>query len=261
MDGPSKQPPSYRRMTADALVARLRDLEVERAPDDGDERARLLQELETHQVELEMQNRELRETQTHLEEARASLAELYDFAPNAYFALDEIGRIREANLTAASLFGFERGVLIGKLLTNLVVDSQRRALRDHLRRCIAEGARVQGEFTFTRRRGGAVVAQVASVPSLAPDGRAIGCMTALTDITELKRAQEKLAFLADSAATLGSSFDYRASLATIARKAVPTLGDICIVDLMNDGVLFRLEVAFADPTRRAKMAPFLAVPL
>src|SRR5262245_13211404 len=59
---------------------------------------------------------------------------------------------------------------------------------------------------------------------------------------------EEARFLADASATLASSFDYRATLSAVARKAVPVLADVCTVDLLDaGGELRRLEAAAADP--------------
>ena len=89
----------------------------------------MLHDLDVHRLELEMQNRELREAQEQLEESRSRLADLYDFAPVVYVTLDPMGKILEANLTAAAMFGIERGNLIGKFVTTLVAPPDRGVLR------------------------------------------------------------------------------------------------------------------------------------
>ncbi len=71
-------------------------------------------ELRVHQVELELQNEELRTAQRALEENRARYFDLYDLAPVGYCTLSEQGLILEANLTAANLLGETRGTLAKK---------------------------------------------------------------------------------------------------------------------------------------------------
>ncbi len=63
---------------------------------------RLVHELRTHQIELEMQNEELRRAQIELEESRNRYSDLYDFAPIGYFTFDKNGLILEVNLTGAN---------------------------------------------------------------------------------------------------------------------------------------------------------------
>src|SRR6185369_15698261 len=82
---------------------------------------RALHELRVHQIELEMQNEELRRTQEELEGSRARYFDLYDLAPVGYFTLSEQGLILEANLAAARLLGVERGALVKQPLSRFVL--------------------------------------------------------------------------------------------------------------------------------------------
>jgi PAS domain-containing protein len=70
--------------------------------------ARLLHELQVHQVELEMQHEQLTAARAEVAAGRARYADLYDFAPTAYLTLDREGAIRQTNLAGARLLGGER---------------------------------------------------------------------------------------------------------------------------------------------------------
>jgi PAS domain S-box-containing protein len=74
----------------------------------------LAHELLVQQIELEMQNEELRRALVSLETARDRYVDLYDFAPVGYASLDVEGRISDINLTGAGLLGVERRALIGQ---------------------------------------------------------------------------------------------------------------------------------------------------
>ncbi len=81
---------------------------------------KLLHELSVHQIELEMQNEELRRTQQELEASREKYFDLYDLAPVGYVSLNEKGIILEANLSVATLLGRERSHLVGRPLTRFM---------------------------------------------------------------------------------------------------------------------------------------------
>jgi PAS domain S-box-containing protein len=81
---------------------------------------RVVHALRVHQVELEMQNEALRIAQAQADEARAGLAELYEFAPAGYFTVDEQGTIRAVNTTGALLFGIERRLLLNRRFEHFV---------------------------------------------------------------------------------------------------------------------------------------------
>jgi diguanylate cyclase (GGDEF)-like protein/PAS domain S-box-containing protein len=102
----SRAPSSLRRK-AEAIVAQR----AEPAPAAG-EKDKVLHELLVHQVELELQNEELRRLQDSLEASRERYFNLFDLAPVGYLVLGESGVILEANLTAASQLGVPRAELV-----------------------------------------------------------------------------------------------------------------------------------------------------
>jgi PAS domain-containing protein len=86
-----------------------------------EETRQMLHELRVHQIELEMQNEELRRTQEKLDAARARYFDLYDLAPVGYFTLSEQGLILETNLTASAMLGLARGSLVKQQLSRFIL--------------------------------------------------------------------------------------------------------------------------------------------
>jgi two-component system, cell cycle sensor histidine kinase and response regulator CckA len=80
----------------------------------------ILQELHVYQIELELQNDELRRTQVELQAAKDRFSSLYDFAPVGYFTLDERGIIVEANITATKTLEADRSAMIGTTFSRFV---------------------------------------------------------------------------------------------------------------------------------------------
>ncbi|MFT4513655.1 MAG: formate hydrogenlyase transcriptional activator [Planctomycetota bacterium] len=77
-------------------------------------------ELRVHQIELEMQNEELRGTQVDLDAERARYFDLYDLAPVGYCTVSSAGLIEEANLAVATLLGVTRRELVGCPITRFL---------------------------------------------------------------------------------------------------------------------------------------------
>lgn len=71
----------------------------------------LIEELQVHQVELEMQGEELRRSQLEVQDARDRYVDLYDFAPVGYVTMGENGLILDANLAAQSCKGYSQIML------------------------------------------------------------------------------------------------------------------------------------------------------
>jgi PAS domain S-box-containing protein len=155
------------------------------------EPARLLHELQVHQVELEMQNRALREAQGELEATRDRYADLYDFAPIPYFTFDVKGCIRELNLTAARMLGRDRTSVIGLPFVALVKLHDPAEFWRHLRRCAQEGASTVTELTFTDADSGTVAVQLTSLPIANESGVPVLFRTALADLTDRRLAESE----------------------------------------------------------------------
>ena len=128
------------RKQAEEKVARLRDRDLLRYLPQYEEK-RLIHELQVHQVELEMQNEEMRGAQTELEESRGRYKELYDFAPVGYCTLDQFGLIVESNLTAATLLNATRAALIGKYIQSFMDRESADAFHLFLRKPLPPGTK------------------------------------------------------------------------------------------------------------------------
>jgi PAS domain S-box-containing protein len=154
------------------------------------EATRLIHELRVHQVELEMQNEELRQNQVLLEEARQKYVDLYDFAPLGYLTLDRWGRITEANLSATTTLGVERRSLLGQYFWLFVAEADRRSFSLMLEN-VQNLPQRRGEFRLQVDKGEVRTMLLNVHFSQDEHGQDIRRL-ALTDITDLKRAQEKL---------------------------------------------------------------------
>ena len=109
---------------------------------------RLIHELQVHQIELELQNRELLETRIQLEQSLEKYTDLYDFAPTGYFVLAANGIIQEANLAGAALLGQERSRLLGRRFGLFVSMETRTAFNVFLDAALASPSKVCAEVTL-----------------------------------------------------------------------------------------------------------------
>jgi len=155
-----------------------------------DSAERLVHELRVHQIELEMQNEELRRAQAEIEESRARYADLYDFAPVGYLTLDESGSVVEANLTVARQLGIKRTSLINKPF-HLFSPQDGETIRSHLRAVFQTRKRQVCEVLLEARNGGKIPARLESIFAAENSG-AKRCRTNVLDITLAKQAEEAI---------------------------------------------------------------------
>jgi len=91
---------------------------------------RLLHELQVHQIELEMQNEELRQANATAEAALKKYTLLYDLAPMGYFTLDGDGNICDLNFTGAEILGDKRFSLVHSNFKLFISEDSRLVFND-----------------------------------------------------------------------------------------------------------------------------------
>lgn len=151
----------------------------------------LLHILQVHQIELEMQNENLRQAQLALEESRDRYRDLYDFAPVAYLTLNDQGMISEINLTGAGLFAVERQKLIKRNFAQLIVADERGYWSRGFQGLLNNMGSHAAEVTLRRDDGLTFFAQMECICQKETNGVASVRMV-LTDITARKLADERL---------------------------------------------------------------------
>ena len=152
----------------------------------------LVHELQVHQVELEVQNDELRRTQLQLEVARDRYVDLYDFSPTGHLTLDTHGKIVEANLRAGTLLGANRKELIGQLLARFVAVEYADIFHRHCQEVLKTGTRQACEVYLSKKIGGSRWVCFESLALHKESGLSTHWRTALLDISDRKLAERQL---------------------------------------------------------------------
>jgi PAS domain S-box-containing protein len=151
----------------------------------------LLHELQVHQIELEMQNEELKQARVAVEAALEQYTNLYDFAPVGYFTLGRDGAIRQANLTGATLLGVERSGLVKRRFELLVAEENRPDFDAFLKKVFADSAKESCVVILSRKGNEPPVVQIAGAAS--EDGQE--CRIAVVDISRRKNLEDTLKLL------------------------------------------------------------------
>jgi PAS domain S-box-containing protein len=159
--------------------------------------ALLLDELRAHQIELELQNEELRRVQAELEASRAHYLELYDLSSIGYCTLSESGVILEANLIFATLLNMERGELLAQSLSRFVAQSDADSFYLLCKQVLQTGSRSLCELRMRQSDGALLWGQLAATTAREKGGELV-LRLALNDITERKRLEQELVDVAEA---------------------------------------------------------------
>jgi PAS domain S-box-containing protein len=227
-----------------------------------------------------------RRTDDALRLSEAKLAGIVSVATDAVISVDDTFRIVLFNRGAEAIFGYSPAEAIGEPLDLLLPDGLGAQHREHLRAFSTSrvAARRMGERQeiHGRRKSGEVFPAEAAISKIEVGGHRF-YTAVLRDVTRRKRAEqekaellarteaahtaaaraaERSSFLAEAGAILEASLDYEETLRSIARLAVPRLGGLCVVDMLEgDGTVRRLEVAAADPALADAGATLRGYPL
>lgn len=149
----------------------------------------MLHELRVHQIELEMQNEELRRAQAELDAARARYFDLYDLAPVGYCTLAETGLIREANVTIANLLGVARSGLVRQPFSRFIRDEDQDLYYLYRKQLFETGQPQVCELRMVNQAGASIWIRLDATLAQDSDGARVG-RVALSDITKHRRAEE-----------------------------------------------------------------------
>lgn len=157
----------------------------------------LVHELQAHQVELQMQNDELRRAQqellsnqVELQAERERYRMLFDLAPEAYLVTDLRGRIQEANVAACRVLGREQGKLRGAALPLFCLERDMQMVRDLISEA-REGRSVEGRPVEVSMRQGdrTIECEVTINEVQRTNGHLVGLRWLFHDIAQTKRTQ------------------------------------------------------------------------
>jgi PAS domain S-box-containing protein len=151
----------------------------------------LLHELGVHQIELEMQNEELRASEHALNASRLEFFELYDMAPVGYCTLDAAGNILQANLTLATLLGVARVALLKHSLSSYVFKAAQDNYYLKRQKLLTSGVGQAFDLRMVKQDGSQFWAHVTATATKDEQGAPLH-LVVLTDISENKRVEETL---------------------------------------------------------------------
>jgi len=148
----------------------------------------LVHELRVHQIELELQNEELRRTQHELSAARARYFELYDLAPVGYLTVNKNGLIEEVNLTAATMLRLSRSALLKQPISKILFSEDQDLYYLQRTRCFNSSVSLEWEMRLVRLGNPPFWAHLQAVP--AQDGQ---FWITFHDVSGRKQAEQELA--------------------------------------------------------------------
>jgi len=126
----------------------------------------LLHELRVHELELEMQNEELRRARGEMELALQRYTEIFDFSPIGYATLQGDRLIADVNFAASEMLGRSRALLSGMSFERLVAFPDRPAFEALIRAAQSSGEKKTCDLHLLRDGGEVFAARSSAIPLL-----------------------------------------------------------------------------------------------
>lgn len=186
------------RVMSDVIQRHVLELEClnesleQRVADRTQELQQAIYKQKEFQVELEMQNEELRRTQLALDSSRARYFELYDLAPVGYLTLDEQGLIQEANLTITVMLGVERGSLVRQPLAGYILPEDQDICYLHRKQLLSTGTPQSCELRMLKICGDRFWAKLEAVSMRDRESGELVFRVVVSDITARKETEISL---------------------------------------------------------------------
>ena len=152
----------------------------------------VLEKLQFYQIELELQNEELRKTKQQLEVSTNKFSDLYDFAPIGYFTFDARGTFLEANFTGCEMLNLHANELIGKSFRDFVDESDWDKIQLYHKKVIRTKEKLSTEIKLVTSNGDSFFGEMISLSVYDSEAGRMHIRSAIIDISERKKAEEEL---------------------------------------------------------------------
>ncbi len=161
-------------------------------------------------------------------------ARLLDAVGEAVIATQLDGTVLYWNEAAEQLYGWSAGEVLGRTVDQITPADVSRSQAEEIMARLQEGRSWSGEFLVKDKTGREFPVMVTDSPFLDEDGEVVGMIGTSFEITEQKRGEAAQRFLAEAGRVLAASLDYQTTVRTVARLAVPTLADFCLVQVVDE---------------------------
>jgi len=152
----------------------------------------LIHELRVHQIELEMQAEELRNSHLALEESRDKYLDLYDFSPVGYLTLSDQGLVEEVNLTGAGLLGADRSSIVKSRFSTFIAKNDAGAWYRYFMQVQDQKKEQQCNLTLRRMDGSSFPARLEGIALRdLSNGRPV-VRLAVSNIADIRRVEDAL---------------------------------------------------------------------